>query len=71
MRGRMSYLTGPYQINAQESATLQAAVDAMVGKSVTYGRVGASKDISFGVLGENEVGLAPQIEFNGHQGNDC
>ena len=66
MRGQISYLIEPYQISAQDSATLQAGADAMVGRSVSYE---GGKNIAFAIVGQNAEGF--EIDFNGHQGNDC
>ncbi|KAL8656202.1 MAG: hypothetical protein Q9226_002744 [Calogaya cf. arnoldii] len=68
MRGQVSYLVPPFQISAEYSATWQAGVAEMVGKSVDYG---GGRGISFCALTEEEHLCSPAIHFAGHQAPEC
>ena len=70
LRGQISYVTGPYNISAEWSSTLQAAAESMNGIKIDYKKISNAPIQLAIVLDANGLQML-NIQFDGHNGKDC
>lgn len=73
MRGQVGYIGGNQaadRVSDQDSKTLQAAADSMLGVKIDYA-AGHNAAVDLNTVSDVKGLLVFEMMFDGHQGSDC